>query len=455
MPGVLEPLPGPSRPFDRPDDDESLDLYRVIVGVWDARWVVIAGVVAAVSVAAVGSLLLPKAYAATATVLVTPPTFSTDLKPAALSVEAYARLAESDLVRDRVRESLAKENFFGDNAAQLELRTILYSSRQPQQPYLPLVGLLAEWHTPEGAQRIANTWANVLVREQERITTMTGAESVAFITTEYPAAATLVSAAEREHADLLAQQDSELARARVQLGVDPDTRGETGLVIEQGEGGVALRLEGQERGPKYARMKVLDETVLRLEGDLARNRVDLEAARNFVTQLEAELKRTPQYLGGGDASGGGAQTLNPTYLNLSQQVATERARFNALAPTGDALGRELAAARQRAAELREDVIRSENQLADLQRNHAVARSSADRRVAEARAKLKPLEEMIGAAQLAQAQKESDVKLGALAPLPLEPIRPNLTRNVMIAAMIGLLLGLLGAWIVHRSASAAA
>jgi uncharacterized protein involved in exopolysaccharide biosynthesis len=454
MPGVLhEAVRGPNRSVE-PEEDETLDLYRVLVGAWDAKWIVVAGIVAAVMAAAAGSALLPKVYQATATVLITPPTFSTDLKPQPLSVEAYARLAESDLVRDRVRETLLAGGFFTDGPKDLTLRAILYSSREPEQPYLPLVGLLAEWDTAEGAQKIANTWATLLIKEQERIATMTGAQSVTFITTEYPQAASDVAAAEQAHAALQATQAGELARARMELGVDPEKPQDGGLFFEQAEGALALRVSEGDRGPKYARMQAQEAVVLRLDSELARHRLDIELAKNRVEQLEAELKRTPQYLAdaGRDAA---SAPVNPVYITLSEQLATGRVQWNALVATAEVTRREADAARTQAASLRQDLLTSESKLSSLQREHEVALARSNRKIAEAYAKLKPLEERIGAARLAQAQTEPDVKLGALAPLPLQPIRPDLKRNVLMATGIGLLLGLVAAWIVRRSADARA
>lgn len=425
---------------DRADDE--LDLWRVALAIWSARWLVVGGTLAAVFAATVITLLIPKTYEATATIFVTPPTFSSQLKSPALSVEAYAQLAESDYIVDLVRNEVLQKtqsDEYGD------LRIALYASRVPQQPYLPLIGLVVEATTPKQTQEIANIWARRFVEEQAKIAASSTAISVNFIVDEFPKASRALHDVETELQALQARHAGELSAARTQAGV------ELKRVVADGQA----------------------KNVVSLEERLAQTRFELQSAKQRLAQLEPELSRTPQYVVLSKAitddalwqriaqANGGAippeivgqrlesQEINPVYLEVSQQVAVERVKFNSLVPLEKELIQQIAAAASMADQTRADLFASELKIANLERQQKLEQSALERRIEEVRARFKPLSERIGEAEIARAQTDPDLRLGALAPLPSIPVRPNLLVNVAVAAAVGLLLSLLGAWVVYH------
>lgn len=437
-----------------PHDTEDIDLWEVALGIWNAKWLILGGTLVAALAAGIVSSRLPKVYEATATVYVTAPTFSSPLQSPPLSVEAYARLAESGFIKDLVTDELRKNGTFSATQQVGGVRTVLYPSREPQKPFLPLVGLIAEGFSPELAQKIANTWATRLIQEQERLSALSTTGSVAFIVTEYPKAVDGVANAERQLRDLRNRHAAELSKIRLDTGIDP-RRGSQSNVVVMGtprtngettvDNGLSLLLAAEDRGPKYDLAKVEQQTALDLERRLAATRIDLETSRHRLAQLEAELARNAPFVNGPN----GAMTSNPLYTTLSEQVSSERVRLNSLGPTVDSVSKDLAAARSRAEKVRSEFLTGEVQVENLQRRQGVEQLVLERELAEARAKLKPLEDRIGDAALARDRRENDLKLGALATLPRGAVRPNVALNAATAGAVGFVLSLIGAWILSR------
>ena len=416
-----------------PVDDDTIDVWSIMLDLWRARWIVALGTLSATIVALVVSLLLPKSYEATATVFVAPSTFSTSLKSPMLSVEAYARLAESDYIRNVVRESLGKDA--NPSVPGLSLtRTVLYPSRVPQQPYLPLIGLVGQSSTAAGAQNAANAWARTLVEEQRGLTATTTASTVQFVVDEFARASQALTDVEHELKAVRDRHTSELSAARVSSGVDPrsDDRSPT-VVIDTapqagtpaGDDSITLSNRDDGRGPKYAAARFQRELVLSIEGRLARARQDLEVAR---ARAQVSTKASPA------------------------DAEAARAQVDSLQATVTALQRTLDEERNKSAKMRADLVASEARIEQLQRSQSAQESVVHRKLDEVRARLKPLQDRIGDAQIARSQTEPELKLGALATLPTIPIGPDVQGNVKIATAMGFLVSLVGAWAYKRARS---
>ena len=90
--------------------EEEGDLWNGVIFLWDSKGLVVAGTLMCALVAFGISLAMPKQYrSALATVFVAPPTFSSQLRPPVLAVEAYEQLAGSDFVRNKTVERLRGE----------------------------------------------------------------------------------------------------------------------------------------------------------------------------------------------------------------------------------------------------------------------------------------------------------------------------------------------------------
>lgn len=113
------------------------------------------------------TLLFPAVYEATATLIVTPPTFSSALKPPPLTVQGYQRLLESDKVVAQTRERLAEKGILEATAPLRigkELESRIFVSRRAEETALaPIIETTARSQSPENAAVIANTWVNVFL----------------------------------------------------------------------------------------------------------------------------------------------------------------------------------------------------------------------------------------------------------------------------------------------------
>jgi uncharacterized protein involved in exopolysaccharide biosynthesis len=379
----------------------------------------------AVVVATVATLLAPQTYRATATVFVTPPTFTNRLVARPISVEAYSRFAESDYVRGRVRDKAAaalQSDKFG------LLSAVLYSSREPERPHLPLVGLVVEADDAERARQVANLWANVFVEEQGRISALSTANSVDFVLMELPRATKALADAETDLANMQRRQAEVRNQLRIKSNLDL----------------LNARVLGHEK------------TVVDLEMRLVETRLSVQLAKERLAQLEPELKRTPQHLANQHVA---TEVFNPVFVGLASQLANERVTYNSLSAVERDLTVQLRVARETAEQLRADLLSKQTALSNLEREQKLEEAILQRNVAEARARLAPLSDRSGDAQIARVHTHSDVSLGAPATLPQSPVRPRLAMNASVSAVVAFLLSLVAVLTRHHlrqqpSASAA-
>jgi len=164
----------------RPDELQLTD----IVAFFARHWKLIFGLPAAVGVVAlaVGLFLLPPRYEATATILVVPPTFTSELRPPTLTVQGYQRVLESQTVIEETRQHLVKKGVLSPTD-RLELgtglRTRIFVSRRAESSVLaPVIEAVARAHVPEDASEIVNAWVQEFMQHASRLTGNTMDSSV-------------------------------------------------------------------------------------------------------------------------------------------------------------------------------------------------------------------------------------------------------------------------------------
>jgi uncharacterized protein involved in exopolysaccharide biosynthesis len=445
--------PGPggraSRTPDPWDDEEPLNLWPTVLSLWQRRWMILGGTAIVAAVAFASSVLSPKEYTALATVFVTPPTLASDLKPTPFSVEAYERLADSDFIKSRVAEELRRQRLIGADELPARLETIIYPSREPQKPFLPLIGLQAIATDPERARTAANVWASVFVDEQSRLATAGKSGSVDFILEEFPKASAKVLEAESKLKAIEDRQGKALAALKTRLGVSLKT----------------------------AQLFSAEDRIVEFESDLANARVAAQSSKAAVPKLEQELARTPQTVSTAksisddalwitavngakpgeaprvpDAVAGShlqTQEINPVFLDVSQQLADRRIAYDTSTIKEQILTKQLQDAKREAAATRADVLASELALDDLDRQQTLERAAYQRSVDEANARFEKLNQKIGDAQLVKAERESNVKVGALAEKPSKPSSPDPVRRTLMAVPIGLLVSAIVVWLTMQ------
>lgn len=157
------------------------------------HWLVIA--VFAVGLAiltGIGLSLLPPSYEASATLVVIPPRFSSNLKPKPLSVQGYQRLLESDgVVTETFHRLIAKGVL--DKGASLrvgdELVSRIFVSRRAEETALaPVIEAVGHANSPNAAAAVANTWTEVFLERSRQLTAGSVTPTVNFIEKQYTGA---------------------------------------------------------------------------------------------------------------------------------------------------------------------------------------------------------------------------------------------------------------------------
>ncbi len=95
-------------PHQEPDDQINLaDYIRVL---WRRRFLILLATLLCALTVYVVTVTTPLIYQARATLILQPPQFSTELKPAPLSVETLQAVLESDFIISKLKSQLFQEN---------------------------------------------------------------------------------------------------------------------------------------------------------------------------------------------------------------------------------------------------------------------------------------------------------------------------------------------------------
>lgn len=123
--------------------------------------------IAAVATAVALSFFIQPSYEAAATLVVAPPTFKSELKPPALSVQGYQRILESDAVIAETLHRLVTDGVLGageDLRLGRDLKTRIFVSRRAEETALaPVIEAVGYGQTADRAAAIANTWSAVFL----------------------------------------------------------------------------------------------------------------------------------------------------------------------------------------------------------------------------------------------------------------------------------------------------
>jgi hypothetical protein len=139
------------------------------------------------------------------------------------------------------------------------------------------------------------------------------------------------------------------------------------------------------------------------------------------------------------------EETNPVYVSLSRQLSEDRSSIGGLEGRERMLGEQLQRMRKDADALRADSLASEGRLIALEREHSMQLAPHLLAVEEARARFDKLEQKIGDAQIAKAESDSNVKIGAYAELPTSPIAPSARKYVGGSMLLGFVAAVLAVW----------
>lgn len=176
--------------LDREEAPSTVALPEILLFL-SRRWLPIFGLSVAVGLSAflLLTLGLSDRYRATATLVVAPPPFSSELSPEPLPLRGFQRLLESDSVLAQTSRRLAETAGF-DAGEPLKLGSDLESrifvSRGSNDRVLaPVIEVVAYGRTPERAASKANVWAQAFLDTLEGLVDATKRDTIEVIEEQY------------------------------------------------------------------------------------------------------------------------------------------------------------------------------------------------------------------------------------------------------------------------------
>ena len=250
--------------------------------------------------------MTPTLYRATATILIQPPQFSSELTPKALSIGAYSALLNADYTTSQVRKILVDEGVLppGVNLRWLKSRvttTIPSSGAGRQQMSLPLIEITASAGKPEMAATIANTYASVFARMSREIASRGQEGALQLIESQYPTSLKRLTVAAEEFKnrhDGYARRKEELNQKwNMRLS---DFQAETVRLVAQFEKGThQLTLEFAEtHNPSLLEGQLArrQKRLIALEGDLEKTRFELRSTTYALLERQKLIEQEPELI---------------------------------------------------------------------------------------------------------------------------------------------------------------
>jgi hypothetical protein len=373
----------------RPDD---LGIVEAVDGLVRSWKLILGGAAAAGLVTCLVILIAgPMRWQSTAMLVVSPPGFSSELRPPAFSLQGYQKLLESDAVIAETRRRLIEQGVVDADASLRsgrELKTQIFVSRKAEETTLsPMVLAIAYGRTARQAASIANTWVEVFLATTRDVALGATSPTIEFIDTEYASAYTELAKAEAERTSAVERfaelndravdrWDGEISKASEVNGAAlAGYRAETQRLVEENTADHSLETREVQLYALRSSLADLQVQQSHVSAEREQKQLQLEAAR-------ARLERTPQLIQTRKAMSddamwaaaaqketktdwaaiGGrtlfAEEMNPVYADLSGEVARLEIELNALVPRAaqltSQLGELAAAIRDREVDLARD-----------------------------------------------------------------------------------------------------
>lgn len=484
--------------------DEDVPSLADLVRFFARQWWVMAGCALAVGLAVFGffAFVLPDHYEASATLVVVPPRFSSDLKPEALTVQGYQRLLESDAVIGETVRRLIEQGVLHEGQGltlgeQLSSR-IFVSRRSEATSLAPVIEAQGRSRDPDVAATIANTWSEVFLDRLGALISGSVLPSLEFINERYTVQLKEVEGLEQQHVAVADDFDSRYGELMRRW----DGKIEDLKALWEGKA-VAYRQETEAKTAAYqAQTRTVFQDLVRQQGTTELDQVEAPettgvheilqqvitlrthlAQTSPVVVLEKSISDDALWLSlaanvdegplpSGSDFGLRTQESNPLYSELSLRLSEAetrldsrvgnsevRLRIASLLSRLEALQRErssglsglrleraagLAEIRRRAEMALDDAERQRTREAnDLERRRAAALAELNRELEHAKSLFDELASNYNQATLArESQDLEDVRLGSPAVPPLSPVPPRLMLKSLVGFLTGAFLGLL-------------
>jgi uncharacterized protein involved in exopolysaccharide biosynthesis len=351
--------------------------FAEIVAFFARNWKLIFGVslAAGLVTAAIVLLVIPHQYEASATLVVIPSKFASELKPSILSVQGYRTLLESDAVIAEAKRRLVEKGILahGDRlrlGTEIDTR-IFVSRRVDEAPLAPMLQAVARGASADAAATIANTWAQVLVERTRELMAGTTSSTVQFIDAQYPVAQSrtaqledqrvvTVNALQKHYDDAATAWDRRVSAFKNETSdlVAAD-RAETERVIEEYRSTRNLETRNLQLDALRNAYSELQGSQAQVSAQLQEKQLQLEATKKqlaatpqFVTLRKAITddalwgaveggKETPANWKALQGRALETQELNPVHTDLAHRLAQLESDVNALTPRAAQLSQRL------------------------------------------------------------------------------------------------------------------
>jgi len=398
--------------------EEEIDL-REYVDVIVKRWKLVLGIpfLAVLVAALVSFLLLPPVYEAVATCVATNPKYQMQFDPRIQSVselqvpaKAYAALAKNANLEKQVIAAL--DTTLAPQERRIEVLDDMLSASQGGDPSVILLQVRST--DPQKAATIANTWAN-LYRQQINELYGRSADEQSNIEAQLKTAEQNLKVA--EEALITFQQRSQITtlneriKARAQALANYLTaREDLNLIIQDAQ---SLKEQLQSQGATSATMaNSLSTLFLEIDSLNSRARLPVQLQIPFEQSIvsNTSVSQQVQYLDNfmatlrnkQQAIAGAAEEIPPEMLKLQGQLQQEQTELDRLTRARD--------------------VAKETWL-------SLSRKADEVRIA------------------AQVDKD-EVRIVSLAEVPAQPVAPKKAMNIAIAGVLGLMVGVFGAFVME-------
>ncbi len=401
-----------------------IELGDLIRSVWRRRWMVLIVTGLSALLALLYVISQPPIYESTATLILQPPRFTTELKPLPFSVETYRTILLSDFIAGRLKETLIASGDLPANTSleqlQRRLDVQIYQNKESREPgvrpYMPILDLVVKARTGEEAAVIANAWARVFLEESSDLTSQVKGETLQFIESLYPSVAQELEDLEdqlRTRKDQFGQRllnstsnweqtllGNKARKNREIAKLDTETRQLLADFVNETERlKTEYELETQRQIINFQarwkpdlqkkRLEIEKDKLAVLRKELLDTELEVQTAGDRVKQIEIQLKDQPQFLTLSKSISDEAlwqlatkspndklpreleklrlesQALNPSYQALVGELLSARVEYNTLRPRKAHLEQEIQKLEAGIDELTSQIQEKDIEFADL------------------------------------------------------------------------------------------
>ncbi len=410
--------------------EEEIDLRKyvqVLVQYW--KWITGAALIAATA-ALVVSFLLPPTYEATALVAVTKPRYVMQFDPRFETLDniqpaykAYPELASSD---DLLRDLMERLDPLPRGVQTLRDVKEMVEAEGGADP--SIIRLTVRARDPEEAARIANVWAALFVERANELYGTHNEAELHFFEEQLQRAEAELQSAEQALIEFQARNQQAILEAQLSSA----QRDLEDYLIEQRE------LERVVRNARMLQDRVADwpaEAQATPGDDLTALLLELRA---FDVQTSREGSEEVEL---GTGSSIWLQISDATLLASGRTAGELRAFLDGLATTLEARSAEI---ETRIAALEPRILSLQQQLQEME----AERDRLTRARDVAQETYMTLARKVEETRIAVEEVSGEVRLASQAAAPQKPAGPRKLLNTAVAGVLGLMLGVLGAFVVE-------